>query len=693
MSARYRIGVDIGGTFTDFVMQDAATGRLYNEKLLTTPADPSLAVIDGIGRMLRAHGVAAGDVLQVIHGTTLVANAIIERKGVRTALITTQGFADVPEIGREWRYDTYDLKLELPQPLAGRDLRLEVAERIGPDGRVLTLLDQDSVARAIATLGARGAEAVGVCLINAFLNPAHEDAVRDAIKSALSDLVVCTSSDLVPEIGEYERMSTTVANAYVLPLFDKYLRGLRAGLDQLGIRRDLHLMLSDGGTVHESTAIRHPIRLVQSGPAGGVQACTLYGMEAGHRDVFCFDMGGTTAKACLIDDGLPARATDFEVARVARLKKGSGLPLRIPVIDMIEIGAGGGSIARLDSLGLIRVGPDSAGSEPGPACYGRGGSLPTVTDADLVLGYLDADHFLGGAMRLDGAAARDAIERHIAGPLGIGIEEAAFAIHDTVNESMAHAASIHALEKARRIDHYAMVPIGGAGPVHACHIAQRLGVSRVIVPLGAGVASAFGFLAAPTAFSFMRGRVDALETLEGPAVASLLAELEAEGRRMLATAGTPAGSVNIRILAAMRYLGQGYEVEVELERAWIGAAAREPIRAAFEAEYRRLFGRIESAMAIEVISWRLIASGPTPMIAVAPTVNPGAGAASLRGRRDVYDPGSGSFRATEVHDRNAITPGTTLSGPLIIEERESTVVVPNGAMVHCNERLSLVIDV
>jgi N-methylhydantoinase A len=693
VSARYRIGVDIGGTFTDFVMIDAGTGRVFKEKLLTTPKDPSLAVLDGIGRMLEAHRVRPEEVLHVIHGTTLVANAIIERKGVKTALVTTRGFRDVLEIGLEWRYDTYDLAMELPPPLVPRELRFEVGERVGPDGSIIEALDESGFEGLANAVRDSGAAAVGISLLNSFLNPAHEQRVRDVLAARLPGTVICVSSDVVPEIGEYERTSTTVANAYVLPLFDRYLRGLRGGLDRIGIRKDLYLVLSDGGTVHESTAIRHPIRLVQSGPAGGVQATTIYGRDAEAENVFCFDMGGTTAKACLIDQGEPARSTEFEVARVARMKKGSGLPLRIPVIEMIEIGAGGGSISRVDRLGLIQVGPDSASADPGPACYGRGGEMPTVTDADLVLGYLDARSFLGGDMPLDLAAARAAIERGVAKPLGISIEEAAWAIHDTVNENMARAASIHALEKARRISDYAMVPIGGAGPVHAGHIALKLGLPRVIMPVGAGVASAFGFLAAPTAFSFVRGRVDALEAMDTSAVVRILDELEAEGRRLLAVAGT-ASEIGISVQAAMRYAGQGYEVDVTLDRAWILAGDRPRVRAAFEAEYRRLFGRIEPAMAVEIVSWRLTASGPRPHLDLK-SANAGfsrATGSSFTGGRPVFDAVRGEFVDTPVHDRYAIQPGQEFDGPLVIEERESTVVVPRSARVRCNDSYNLLID-
>jgi N-methylhydantoinase A len=694
---RYRIGVDIGGTFTDFVMLDTQTGRLHNDKVLTTPDDPSRAVLTGVQRLLQTHRVAPADVAHVIHGTTLVANALIERKGVKTALVTTRGFRDVIEIGLEWRYDTYDLKIELPAPLAPREWRFEVIERIGPDGAVIEALDEASVIAVARALREQGVEAVGICLLHAYQNPVHEDRVRDLLRREAPGLVVCTSSDVVPEIGEYERMSTTLANAYVLPIFERYLAAITRELQALGIRKDLYLMLSDGGTVHESTAIRHPIRLVQSGPAGGVQATTLIGGAAGARDVFCFDMGGTTAKACLIDDGEPLHSTEFEVARIYRFKRGSGLPLRIPVIDMIEIGAGGGSIARVDRLGLLQVGPDSSGADPGPACYGRGGSDATVTDADLVLGYLGAESFLGGDMRLDIEAARAAIARHIGKPLGLSVEEASWGIHELVNENMARAAAIHALEKARRITDYAMVPIGGAGPVHAAHIAEKLGLARVICPLGAGVASAFGFLAAPTSFSFVRGRVEALAILDFSALGALLAGFEADGRALLATAGTPRERVEVRIEAAMRYQGQGYEVDVLLEGAAIDRGDRGAMTAAFERTYRQLFGRVEAGMPIEIVSWRLGVRGPRPEISLAaarggaPTssaVTPDA----VKGYRMAWFPREQGFVRTAVYDRYAFAPGSRAVGPALFEERESTLVVPQGAQVICDDCSNLLID-
>jgi N-methylhydantoinase A len=629
----------------------------------------------------------------VIHGTTLVANALIERRGVPVGLITTQGFRDVLEIGTELRFDTYDLFMDVPRPLVPRKLRLGVPERLGPDGTVLQPLDEGAVRRAARELAAGGVAAVAVSLLHAFRNPVHERRVREILAEEAPGLVLCLSHEVVPEIGEYERTSTTVCNAYVLPIFDRYLRRLTEGLLALGIARDLYLMLSDGGTVHESTAVRHPIRLVQSGPAGGVQATSLYGAQAGATDILCFDMGGTTAKACLIDGGEPQRSVDFEVARVYRFKKGSGLPLKVPVIDMIEIGAGGGSIARVDRLGLIRVGPESAGSEPGPACYGLGGTAPTVTDADLLLGYLAAESFLGGDMRLDAAAAEVAIAAHVGGPLGLSPVEAAWAVHETVNGNMAQAAAIHALEKAKRIGGYAMVPIGGAGPVHACHIGMKLGLSRIVAPLGAGVASAFGFLAAPTSFAFVQGWVASLAALDFGRLADLLGGMEAEGRRMVAQAGVDPAAATVRVLGAMRYAGQGYQVEAAVPFAAIAGADCDGLRAAFEAEYLRQYGRTEPGAPVECVSWQVIVSGPRPqMDLTAAAAGAGRGGPACKGARPAYFPAAGGFVEAPVFDRYALAPGDGLAGPALVEERESTLVLPPGTRARCDAALNLVIE-
>ncbi|MCZ8147611.1 MAG: hydantoinase/oxoprolinase family protein [Roseomonas sp.] len=677
----YRIGVDIGGTFTDLVMLDTRDGRLFNGKVLTTPQAPEQAVLEGVRGLLTQHGVAPGQVRHVIHGTTLVANALIERRGVPTGFLTTQGFRDVQEIGTELRHDTYDLFMRRPDPLVPRRLRLEVTERLLPDGGIRTPLDETAARIAIRRLRDQGVQAIAVCLLHAFVSPAHERRIADLVAEEAPGLAVCLSADLVPEIGEYERGSTTIANAYVLPVFARYLARLDAGLREAGVTGPLFLMLSDGGTVASEVASRHPIRLVQSGPAGGVQAARVYGEAAAAPDILCFDMGGTTAKAALIDAGQPARSLDFEVSRVDRFRKGSGLPLKVPVVEMIEIGAGGGSVARVDALGLVRVGPDSASSDPGPACYGLGGTQPTVTDCDLLLGYLAPDSFLGGTMRLDVAAAEAAIGATLAGPLGLSPVEAAWAVHETVNTAMAQAAAIHALEKARRIEGYTLVPIGGAGPVHAVEVARKLGITRLVVPAGAGVASAFGFLAAPISFALLRGMVAPLATLDLDALRAMLAEMEAEGRALVAQAGADAAETRIRV--AMRYAGQGYQVEAE-----VTALDRDTIRAAFEAEYLRLYGRTEPGLPVECVGWRVTVSGPTPRLDLAAGAAPQGVAA--KGRRRAWF--GGAFVQAAVLDRAALKPGDVVTGPALIEERESTLVLPPGASARCDAALNLVVE-
>ena len=688
----FRVGIDIGGTFTDLVLLDSRTGRLFNEKVLTTPNDPSTGALEGLEKILGGNGVEPNRVRHLIHGTTLVANAIIERRGARVALITTAGFSDILEIGTEWRYDTYDLFMEMPRPLVPRHRRFEVPERIGPTGEVLHALDEDAVVSAAHRIASSGVDAVAISLLHGFRNPAHERRVRDIIRREAPDLVVCISSDVMPEIGEYERTYTTVCNAYVLPVFDRYLKRLTDGLRRMGIDKDLFLMLSDGGTVHQSTASASPIRLVQSGPAGGVQATSVIGRLAGENDILCFDMGGTTAKACLVDEGEPLRTTEFEVARVYRFRKGSGIPLRVPVIEMIETGAGGGSIATVDHLGLVRVGPESAGADPGPACYGLGGRDATVTDADLVLGYLAAENFLGGDIRLDVEAANEALNRNLADPLGISAMEAAWAVHETVNENMAQAAAIHALEKARNIAGYAMFPIGGAGPVHACNIAQKLSLPRVVCPSSAGVASALGFLVSPTSFTFLRGGVTALEDLDFGRIRAMLSGMEHDGRELLSAAGTDDAGVRVENLAAMRYLGQGYDVEARVSRQMLEEHDRAAIREAFETAYRKQFGRVEPGMPVEIVSWRVTVSGPLPDIELARAGSATRPADALKGLRRVYFGTEIGFVDVPVYNRYGLSPGNTFDGPCIFEERESTAVVPPGARATVDPMLNLLID-
>lgn len=672
MVAEYALGVDIGGTFTDIVLLEQTTGKLEVAKTLTTYPDPSAGVLDGLEALISRTGVALGGIRRVIHGTTLVTNTLIERKGALTGLVTTRGFRDALEIGREGRYDIYDLRLELPAPLVERRLRVEVDERLNPDGGVREALSLASVDAACDVLRQAGVEAIGVCLLHAYANDAHERAVADRLSEAMPGVSVTLSSEVAPELREYERTSTTVANAYVQPLVSRYLRTLEAGLGELGISAPLHIMLSNGGTCSVETASRFPVRLVESGPCGGALAAAARGRSAGLDRVLAFDMGGTTAKAVLSDDGDFPVTTESEVARVYRFKKGSGLPLLVPVLDMIEIGAGGGSIAQTNALGLPAVGPESVGSTPGPASYGRGGSLPTVTDADLLLGYLNPDYFLGGEMSLSVDAARSAIDG-VAGDFGGDHVRAALGIHQLVNENMANAARVHAAERGIDLRKFSLVATGGAGPVHACGVASRLGVDRVLVPPIAGVGSAYGLLLAPVAFDFARSYVCRLEDLDPGRVGAIIDDMTSAGETVVAEAGVEPAEMTRAFAADIRYVGQGHEIRVRLPEGAVDDGFVERLTAAFEAEYTRLFGRVCAGVPIEAIHWRVTVSGPTAEVDAAP---PGPGdATSVTSRPVCFGPEG--FVDTPVYRRYGLE-AERIQGPAIIEEAESTGVVAPG---------------
>ena len=692
-----RLGVDIGGTFTDLVWVDDLTGQVRVGKLLTTPKDPAQAVEQGVLGLLQEAGAAAGDVRGLIHGTTLATNALIERKGARTGLLSTAGFRDALEIGREGRYDMYDLFIDPPAPLAPRHLRHEVSERVGADGAIARPLDEAGAQAAIAALLAEGVEAVAISLLHAYRNPVHEEALARLVAEQAPGLPVSRSSEVVPEIREYERTSTTVANVYVMPLMARYLDDLERKLTDLGIAGRFYIMLSSGGIATPATAKRVPIRLVESGPAAGALAAARAARRSGEARLLSFDMGGTTAKACVIDGGEPLLAREFEVARADRFKKGSGLPIRVPVIEMIEIGAGGGSIARIDRMGLLKVGPDSAGADPGPACYALGGHEPTVTDADLLLGYLDPAYFLGGRMRLDVEAARHAIEEKVARPLGFDVTQAAWAIHRVVNENMAAAARIHGIERGKDLRAYPLFAFGGAGPVHAWHVGRILRVPRVLVPFGAGAASALGLLAAPLAFDFVRTAPQRLDTADWTGVNRLFTEMEAEGRAVLRQAGVAEEEIRFRRSAEMRYAGQGHEVEAPVPAGPLGPASPAPITVGFEAVYRTLYGRNPLGVAIEALNWRLVASGPDPEAATTGGVTrDGAPPAVIEARssktRTAYFPEAGAFVAAPVYDRYALAPGATFEGPAIVEERESTTIIGPGARVRVDAARTLVAE-
>ncbi|MEA2596449.1 MAG: N-methylhydantoinase [Thermomicrobiales bacterium] len=686
------MGVDIGGTFTDLLLFDTDSGEFFLGKVLTTPDDPSRAVQEGIRELLDSSSRNPAGVGQIVHGTTLVTNALIERKGARTALLTTKGFRDAVEIGREHRYDLYDLFLELPKPLVPRALRFELDERVLSDGTVLTPLQSDETTRAIELLRREGIEAVAVCLLHSYQNPTHERQVVEEIARSAPDLIVSASADVVPEIREFERASTTIANVYVRPLVSTYLGRLADGLQELGIDGSLFVMLSSGGVCTVETAARYPIRLVESGPAAGALAAAHYGRLTGRPSLLSFDMGGTTAKCCLIDDGKPSVSAEFEVSRVYRFKKGSGLPIKVPVIELIEIGAGGGSIARVDALGLLKVGPDSAGAVPGPACYGRGGTDPTVTDADLLLGYLDPEFFLGGQMRLD----RDAAERAVSTlgeRLGLGPIETAWGIHQVVNEQMAGAARIHAIEQGKDPRSYPVFAFGGAGPVHAYRVAEILRASELVVPLGAGVTSTVGFLVAPLAFDFVRSYVGRLDALDWDVVSERFGEMEREGFEILRSAGARDVDIVMTRTAELRYVGQGHQVSVSVPSGLLDDAAGPLLEARFEEVYRALYGRVATGNPVEAINWRLVASAPTPEVPLHRPARPSTGQAPnpRKGARSAFLPESRSFESVPVYDRYALAAGATFEGPAIVEERESTVVVGPGAQVEIDDLLNLVV--
>jgi N-methylhydantoinase A len=685
---RFRVGVDIGGTFTDLILVDDVSGELTVGKVLTTPADPSAAVADVLRDTLAATGAPADQVRHVIHGTTLVTNAVIERKGARTALLTTRGFRDAYEIAREHRYDLYDLFLEMPTPLVPRHLRLEIDERVYADGSVAREPDQPAVASLVAELRDKGIEAIAICFVHSYANPAHEQLVGAIVGEIAPGVRVSLSSEVVPEIREYERTSTTVVNVYVQALVENYLAELVRRLAAVEIAGELFMMLSSGGISTVETASRFPLRLLESGPAGGALASAYYGQLAGVGDLLAFDMGGTTAKLCVIENGQPLTSTEFEVDRKYRFKKGSGLPVKVPVVDLIEIGAGGGSIARVDSLGLLKVGPDSAGADPGPACYGRGGKEPTITDADLLLGYLDPDFFLGGRMTLDRAAAEDAIRTKIAEPLEMSPTRAAWGIHQLVNEGMAGAARVHAIERGKDPRALPLFAFGGAGPGHGFGVARILHSPRLIVPFGAGVTSTVGFLTAPLAFDFVRSFVHQLDTVDWDHINALLADMAAQGDAILARSGVAADERRVTRQADLRYAGQGHEIRIDLPDGTLGPDSLPAIAANFEQVYRSLFGRTGPDVPLEGVSWRLLSSGPRPDVKLRASAGVTESDA-LKGQRLVYFPEWQEHRPVPVYDRYRLVAGRVFDGPAIVEERESTSIIGPGARIEVDDTRNL----
>ena len=686
----YRIGFDVGGTFTDFVLQ-SPSGDLRAAKRLTTYPDPSEACLAGLDELIAQSGVAWADVAQVIHGTTLGSNIVIERKARGVGLLMTRGFRDVLIIGRERRYQVYDLQIEKPAPLIRRRLIGEVTERILADGSVRTPLDEADARRAIRELAARGVTTLAVCLLHSYLNPAHERRLAELVAEEAPHVTVTLSHEVAPTFREYERASTTVVNAYVMTAVGEYLRGLAAAIARRDYRGRLFVMQSSGGVATAEAMQRHPVRMIESGPAAGALMAAAYGELTGHGDLIAFDMGGTTAKLALIEQGRPATTTAFELHRVKNAP-GSGLPMNIQAIDLIEIGAGGGSIAHA-RLGVIAVGPESASSTPGPVCYGRGGVDPTVTDADVVLGYVNPDYFAGGAMRLEGVAGARVIEEKIARPLGLSLEDAAWGIHTIVNTNMELATRIVSIERGRDPRDLTLVAFGGSGPVHGCRLAQALGIPRVILPASAGVTAAIGLLAAEVRFDVARTYVRRLDAVDPEYLTTMYAEMTAQAIEVIRESAV-AGDVTVVRSADARYVGQGYEVAVPVPSGNLDAAALARMRASFDEIYAARYGYASPEEPVEVVTWKLAGIGGSPRIALAKAVaQSGEGSRSRKGARRAYFPETRGYADTPVYDRYALAPGTSLTGPAIVEERESTTVIPPGVTATVDDYANLLAEV
>jgi N-methylhydantoinase A len=676
-----RAGVDIGGTFTDLCIA-GPDGIVAIGKALGTPSAPADSVETVLRDALERRRFGGDDLTQVVHATTLVTNALIERKGAKVALLATAGFRDVMELARERRPDIYRLDVWRPEPLVPRHLRFDVRERTLADGTIEQPLDSQEVEALARELAERGIEAIAVCFLHSFANPANERAARAAMERAAPGLRVALSSDVAPEIREYERTQTTAASVYVQDRVVRYLADLEDRLARLGAGGRLRVMLSNGGVALARDAAERPIRMLESGPAAGALAAARFAGLNGFKDLMSFDMGGTTAKLCLIEDGRPLVTHEFEAARTDRFTRGSGLPIKTPTIDMIEIGVGGGSLAGVDALGLLACGPESAGADPGPACYGSGGTRPTVTDADLVLGYLDPGFFLGGEMTLDVDAARSAISEHIAEPLGLTVEEAAWGVHRLVNEDMASAARVHAAERGHDATGLPLFAFGGAGPVHAFGVGAALGTTTVIVPAAAGVMSSIGVLAAPLATDSVRSRLEPVDRETLSRAEPLFVELERQGAQVLSLSGVGESQITHERSIDMRYVGQGFEVTVPVKPG-------EDLKQAFEAAYVRAHGRTGPDVPIEAISWRVMTRGPDPELRLVAESTGGGNA--RKGTRHVHF--GGGYVETPIYDRYRMGPGTQVEGPAIVEERESTTVVGPGASARVATDGSLVVEV
>ena len=671
----YALGIDIGGTFTDIVVYDATRGTSAAHKELTTPDAPHRGVITGIKKLFDAEGIACKDVSRVVHATTLFTNALIERKGAPTGLITTAGFRDTLEMRREHKYELYNLFMELPQPLVRRSLRLEAPERIGPDGKIEQPLDVDALLAQVEKLKAAGIGSLAIAFLHAYANATHEEQARKAIHTRHPELFVSLSSEVSPQIREYERTSTTVANAYIKPLADSYLDLMSREIAALGIKAPLFMMLSNGGLTHIDEAKRVPIQLLESGPAAGALAGSTFGLRSKARDVLAFDMGGTTAKLAIVEDGAPLIAYQFEAGRQQRFMEGSGLPINISTIELIEIGAGGGSIATIDALGLLKVGPQSAGAAPGPACYQRGGTAPTVTDANLVLGYLDAATFAGGTMRIDAELARAAIVP-LAARSKLSVEEAAWGIHSVVNENMAAAARVHVAERGHHAGNFALLATGGGGPLHACEVARRLGITRVICPPSAGVASALGLLMAPARIDRVATVAQRLGDMNWRTFESAYVKLEREAGAVIAKTVARKTKVAVARSADMRFVGQGFELVVALPPGPYSARSLAALRSAFTSVYEKTFGHVPPVGDIEIINIRVAASAQVAQGELKVASGKRGEVRALKGKRKAWVGARARFEMLPVYDRYRLAIGVAVRGPAIVEEDSTTLILP-----------------
>ena len=670
-----RLAVDIGGTFTDVALE--CGDKQFTTKTLTTKSQPETGVIAGIETVLTQAKINPSQVETIIYGTTLATNLLIERRGAPVALVTTLGFRDVVEMRNENRFEQYDINIELPTPLVPRSRRLVVSERIGADGRILKPLNEDEVRALIPHLLEKKIQSVAVGFLHSYRNNSHEQRAREIICAEAPELDVTLSSEVSPEMREFERISTACANAYVQPLMSRHLGSLASQLRTQGLDCPLFLMLSGGGITTLETAIRFPVRLVESGPAGGAIFSSFIASQLGLSRVLSYDMGGTTAKVCLIDDGEPHTSRTFEVAREYRFLKGSGIPINIPVIEMVEIGAGGGSIADVDSMNRIRVGPESADSEPGPASYDLGGTAPTVTDADLLLGRLDPENFAGGSIRLNVENASKALDSVIGSKLGFKTSHTALGVSEIVDENMSNAARVHAIESGVDIETYTIVAFGGAAPIHAARLAEKLNIQKIVIPPGAGVGSALGFLQAPVSYEVIRSYYQRLDDLDYHGINQLLHSMRKEATDVVEPGAQGQKTREIRT-AFMRYIGQGHEVSVEipvkLEEAELDSQSSGRLTIAFETEYTRLYGRTIPSLEIEILTWSLLVS-TKGSDGRAIKMSAKSYAPDTTEFRKLMDAESGEFNDAAVYDRSSLSPGAKIEGPVIVTESDTATVI------------------